>query len=75
VVEMEKDLSLHIKTLKDNFGADFYAVDFGFKKQKTWNLLIKEFGFKVCKNKRYLENEFYYINNNMYLTYLTITKK
>lgn len=60
---------------KDNFGASFFIIDFGFKKQKSWNKLIKDFGFKVCPNKRFLENDKYYIHNNMYLSYLTITKK
>ena len=69
------ELENYIVEKKDNFNASFYIIDFGFKKQKTWNKLIKDFGFNVCKNKRFLENDLYYIHNNIYLSYLVITKK
>ncbi|GEM_PF-3913208 len=70
-----EDIEKYIVEKTDNFGGKFHILDFGYKKQKTWNKLIKEFGFSVCKNKMFLENEKYYIHKSGRFDVLFITKK
>jgi len=70
-----EDIEKYIIEKTDNFGAKFYILDFGLKRQKTWNKLIKDFGFSVCKNKMFLENDGYYVNKSGRFDVLFITKK
>ncbi|MDN5355794.1 MAG: hypothetical protein PWQ43_736 [Rikenellaceae bacterium] len=69
------ELEKYIVQVIDNFNNPFYILDFGLTKRKTWNKLIKEFGFTICKNKSFLENNNYYVENNSYLPKLLIYKK
>jgi hypothetical protein len=61
-----------IKTIKDNFGADYTLIDPDvMSKQKAWNWLLRN-GWIKCPNKQYLTNGKHFAYNNKLHNFLVI---
>jgi len=74
-VEKMENIEKYIIQKKDNLGGYANFVNMGLTKIKTWNRCIKYFGFQICKNKTFLENNKYYIHKNIYCSLLEIIAK